>query len=278
MPVDLHAHSRVSDGSFSPEDLVTEAARVGLSAVALTDHDTLDGLDRAVARGFELGIEVIRGIELSCGDGLHMVVLFLPDGPNPLSNQLFAIKEGRANRNTKMVVRLQELGIDITMEEVLAEAGEGVVGRPHFSNVMIEKGYVPDANTAFRQYLGNNAPGFVDRESLSGPVAAALARKSGGVPIMAHPHTLRLDNAAQFEGRLSELHDAGLVGMEVIYPSYSPSERRVYAQVARDYGFVASGGSDFHGTYKAHIGLGTGVDGNVEVPESVLEELRTFAS
>lgn len=278
MSVDLHSHSRVSDGSFSPEALVAEAARVGLSAIALTDHDTTDGLDRAVAKGFELGVEVIRGIELSCGDGLHMVVLFLPDGPSALGGHLEEIKEGRVNRNISMIERLNELGLEMTMEEVETEAGEGVIGRPHFASVMVEKGYVADVNSAFREYLGNSAPAYVDRKTLTGPEAATLARRSGAVPIMAHPHTLRLDSASQFEGRLSELKSAGLVGIEVIYPSYDNKERKVYRQVARDYGFLPSGGSDFHGSYKPHIGLGTGIDGNVKVPESILEEFRTFAS
>jgi predicted metal-dependent phosphoesterase TrpH len=278
MSVDLHAHSRVSDGSYPPEDLVTEAFRVGLSAMALTDHDTTEGLDRAVAKGVELGIEVIRGIELSCGSGLHMLVLFLPEGPSALGNHLEEIKVGRINRNVQMIGRLNALGLDITIEEVEKEAGEGVVGRPHFASVMVEKGYVSDANSAFNEYLGNSAPGYVDRETLTGPEAATLARQSGAVPIMAHPHTLRLDNASQFEGRLSELKSAGLVGMEVIYPSYDEADRKVYRQVARDYGFLPSGGSDFHGAYKPHIGLGTGIGGNVTVPESILEELRSFAS
>lgn len=278
MSVDLHSHSRVSDGSYSPEDLVVEAARVGLSAVALTDHDTTDGLDRAVAKGREIGIEVIRGIELSCGGGLHMVVLFLPEGPSPLANHLETVKEGRINRNLLMIERLNQLGIEITMEEVAVEAGEGVVGRPHFASVMIEKGIVPDANAAFREYLGDRAPAYVDRKTLTGPEAAVLARRSGAVPIMAHPHTLRLDNASEFEGRLSELKNAGLIGMEVIYPSYEEAERKLYRRVAKDYGFVASGGSDFHGSYKPHIGLGTGIGGNVTVPESILEEFRSYAS
>ncbi len=278
MPVDLHSHSRVSDGSFSPEDLVVEAARVGLSSIALTDHDTVDGLDRAVSKGYELGVEVIRGIELSCGDGLHMVVLFLPEGASPLTDRLDEIKWRRANRNEKMVERLNALGVDITLDEVLEEAGEGVVGRPHFAGVMVRKGVVPDPQTAFTDFLGNNAPGYVKRKALSGTDAAKLARDSGAVPIMAHPHTLRLNNSEQWRNRLSELKDAGLVGMEVIYPSYNRADRKVYSKVVREYDFLPSGGSDFHGSYKPHIGLGSGVDGNVTVPESVLEELRSFSS
>ena len=278
MPVDLHSHSRVSDGSFSPEDLVVEAARVGLTSLALTDHDTVDGLDRALDKGHQLGVEVIRGIELSCGDGLHMVVLFLPEGESPLTDRLDEIKRRRANRNEQMVERLNTLGVEITLEEVVEEAGEGVAGRPHFAGVMVRKGVVPDSQTAFSKFLGNNAPGYVKRKALRGTEAAKLARQSGAVPVIAHPHTLRLNNAEQWRNRLFELKDAGLVGMEVIYPSYDAAEREVYAQVAREYGFLPSGGSDFHGSYKPHIGLGSGVGGNVTVPESVLEELRGFSS
>lgn len=273
MPVDLHTHSRVSDGSDKPSDLVRRAAEIGLSAIALTDHDTQEGMEEALATGREVGIEVIPGTEVSAGKGTHLVILFLEPGSGPLQDQLARIRRGREERNSRIVDRLDELGIDITIEEVVTEAGEGVVGRPHFAAILVRKGVVPDVETAFTEYLANGGRAYLPRVALDAEETVRLARASGAVPILAHPHTAQVDDREGLRGFLARLRDAGLVGVEVIYPGYDDVRRRELSTVADRLGLLVSGGSDFHGTYKPHIGLGTGL-GDVKVPESVLEDLR----
>lgn len=276
MPVDLHTHSRVSDGSDDPSDLVRQAARIGLSAIALTDHDTQEGVEEALATGREVGVEVIPGTEVSAGKGTHMVILFLEPGNGPLQDQLARIRTGREERNVRIVDRLTELGIDITIEEVMTEAGEGVVGRPHFAAVLIQKGVVPDIESAFAEYLAHGGKAYIPRVALGAEETVRLARASGAVPILAHPHTVQVDDREGLAGFLARLRDAGLVGVEVIYPGYDDTRRRELSTVAEDLGLLVSGGSDYHGTYKSRIGLGTGF-GDVKVPEEVLEDLRRRA-
>lgn len=276
MPVDLHTHSRVSDGSDSPTDLVRQAARIGLSAIALTDHDTQEGMEEAVATGREMGIEVIPGTEVSAGKGTHLVILFLQPGTGALQDQLARIRVGREDRNTQIVDRLNELGIDITIEEVLEEAGTGVVGRPHFAAILVRRGVVPDFEAAFTEYLAHGGRAYLPRVALGAEETVRLARESGAVPILAHPHTAQVDDEEGLGGFLTRLREAGLVGVEVIYPGYDDVRRRELSTVAERLGLLVSGGSDYHGAYKPLIGLGTGF-GDVKVPESVLEDLRRRA-
>ncbi len=276
MPVDLHTHSRVSDGSDDPADLVAKAAALGLSAIALTDHDTQDGMEEAFEAAERLGIEVIPGTEVSAGKGTHMVVLFLQPGPGPLQDRLAEIRVGRETRNARIVARLNELGIDITLDEVVAEAGRGVVGRPHFAAVLVRKGVVADNDAAFLEYLGTTGSAYTPRLALGAEDTARLARESGAVPILAHPHTIQIDDEEGLAGYLKRLSEAGLVGIEVLYPGYDRKRRKELSKVAERSGLLVSGGSDYHGTYKQHIKLGTGLD-DVRVPESVLDDLRAMA-
>ncbi len=279
MPVDLHTHSSFSDGSDAPTALVAKAARFGLEALALTDHDTLQGIPEAMAAAAEHGIELVPGTEISCEwapGTLHMVVLFLTPGPGPLQDRLEGLRRSRSRRNERIVERLHSLGMDIVYDEVLAEAGDGSVGRPHFAAVMVRKGYVPDITTAFDKYLANGRPAYVTRERLRPRDAIRLARESGAVPVVAHPHTMGLDTAADFAAIFEELHGDGLVGVECSYSEYEPDQQALYADLARRFGLIASGGSDYHGTYKPGIELGVG-RGGLRVPYSVLDELRAGA-
>ncbi len=276
MPVDLHTHSRVSDGSDDPAALVRKAAAIGLSAIALTDHDTLEGIAEARAAADDVGIEVIPGTEVSAGKGTHMVVLFLEPGPGPLQDRLAEIRAGREARNARIIGRLNELGIDIALDEVVAEAGAGVVGRPHFAAVLVRKGVVPDTEAAFDEYLATSGRAYVPRLALGAEETARLARASGAVPVLAHPHTVQLDDEEGLAGLLGRLTEAGLVGVEVHYPGYDHTRRRELTAVAEATGLLISGGSDYHGTYKSTIELGSGL-GDVSVPSSVLEALRARA-
>jgi len=279
MAVDLHAHSTASDGSFAPSELVDLAVERRLTALALTDHDTLEGLDEALSAAEDTGIELIPGTELSLGyerGGMHLVVLWLQPGNGPLQDKLAGLQSGRETRNFRIVEILQEHGMDVTMDEIEAEAGGGTIGRPHIAAVMIEKGYVEDMRAAFDDWLGNDSPAYVNRPRLNPEEAIDLARQSGAVPILAHPHTLGVRRSREMAELLDRLRDAGLVGLESIYASYRRHEREGYSDLARRFGLVPSGGSDFHGTYKPGLDLGIGY-GDLGIEESVLEELRGFA-
>lgn len=276
MPVDLHAHSRVSDGSDAPEKLVDLAVAAGLSALALTDHDTLEGLPAARARAEACGLRLIPGTEISCGGGLHLIVLFLEPGPGPLQDRLAWIRDGREDRNRAILDRLATIGIDIDEDELAEEAGGGVTGRPHIAARLVAHGHAESITDAFDRYLGAGRIGYLPRRTLEAADATALARASGAVPIVAHPHTLDPDLGPRLDARLQVLADAGLVGIEVHYPGYDADTRARVRRLADRHGLLASGGSDYHGTYKPHLQLGVG-DGGLEVPDDVLEALAEHA-
>lgn len=276
MTVDLHAHSTASDGSDPPDRLIELAVEAGLTALALTDHDTQDGVAAAMEAALETDLELIPGVELSLdfdSGGMHLVVLWLQPGNGPLQDRLAELRSGRNTRNLEIVKTLTELDMPITIEEIEEEAGGGSVGRPHIAAVMMARGYVPDIRTAFDLWLGKGKPAYIGRIRLGPEEAIGLARESGGVPILSHPHTLAITTASDMAAVLTNLRDAGLVGLEAIYSTYRRHEREGYTHLARRFGLVPSGGSDYHGTYKPGLSLGTGY-GDLVVPDSLLEELR----
>lgn len=276
MPIDLHTHSTASDGSLTPTELIELAATIGLDSIALTDHDTLEGIDEAAVAADRVGIELVPGVELSLDwdrGGMHLLVLWLAPEGGPLQDRLAELRVARNSRNARIVDRLNELGLEITLEEVEHEAGTGSVGRPHIAAVMVRRGHVPDIRAAFDEYLGNGRPAYMSRDRLGPEEAIRLARQSGGVPVLAHAHTMGLDNVAEVEAMMRRLADAGLVGVECHYGSYDTDERAGYVRMAARFGLLPSGGSDFHGTYKSEVALGTGSVG-IGVPTEILEPLR----
>jgi hypothetical protein len=279
MAVDLHTHSTASDGSEKPAALIEQAVEIGLSALALTDHDTQDGIPEAKAAARSAPLELIPGTELSLEydeGGMHLVVLWLEPGPGPLQNRLEELGQGRAQRNERMAQRLTELGMPLTAEEILEEGGSGSVGRPHIAAVMMRKGYVETIEEAFELWLTSGRPAYVGRPRLTPEDAIQLARASGGVPILAHPHTLGINRAHEMADLLTRLIPAGLIGLEAFCAGYRRHEREGYADLARRFGLIPAGGSDFHGTYKPGLSLGTGY-GDLVVPDVLVDELRTYA-
>jgi predicted metal-dependent phosphoesterase TrpH len=279
MIVDLHTHSTASDGSDAPARLVELAANIGLGCIALTDHDTQEGLPEAAEAAARLGVDLIPGVELSLDfddGGMHLVVLWLEPGEGPLQDRLPTLQDGRGARNERIVDRLNDLGMPITIEEVVAESGGGTVGRPHIAAVMMQHGYVPDIGAAFDTWLGAGKPAYASRARLRPDEAISLARESGAVPILAHPHTLGITTAARMADLLTHLVSAGLIGLEAHYSSYRRHERSGYADLARRFGLVPSGGSDYHGVYKPGLALGTGY-GDLVVTGETLERLRDTA-
>ena len=274
MPVDLHTHSIYSDGSDSPAEIVSAAAAAGLEAVALTDHDNLNGILEAAAAADASEVELIPGVELSCEwqpGGMHLLVLWLEPGPGPLQDRLEILQAGRRQRNVDLIELLQKLDVDISYEEVVAEAGGTGVGRPHVAAVLVRKGVVDSIPEAFDLYLASGRPAYVERYRLPPEEAIELARASGAVPIVAHPHTLGMTGTT-LDQELRRLARHGLVGLECYYPEYEPDTRLELVERARDVGLVPSGGSDYHGTYKPGLEIGRGY-GDLSVGREVWQEL-----
>ncbi len=276
MAVDLHTHSIESDGTDAPAEIVAAAARAGLSAVALTDHDTLSGIPAARAAAAGAGLELVSGAELSVdwdGGTMHMLCYFLdPERPGPLQERLGEVRDARAGRNRGIVARLRELGMEVTWDEVAAEAHSGVVGRPHIAAVLVAKGHAESIPDAFERWLAAGRPAYVDRYRLGWQEAAELARAEGAVPVVAHPHTLGV-NAGEYGRAFAALSAGGVRGIEAWYGEYAPPVREHLAAIAAELGMVATGGSDYHGRYKPHLAIGTG-RGDLSVPDAALDGLR----
>ena len=269
--IDLHCHSTFSDGSLTPEQLVDEGLQAGLSALALTDHDTVAGLPRFLAAGADKPIRPVPGVELSvdCSSGvMHMLGYWMDVHNLELVRQLEWIRDARTMRNRTMLEKLNELGLAMTWEEVQAVAGEDVVGRPHFAQVMLRKGYARDKNEVFDKWLGNGKPAYVDRARLTAENAVALIRGAGGVAVLAHPYSLRIGKEA-LAALLGELAAAGLAGVECYYSEHSADLTKDYLEMAKKANLVPTGGSDFHGEVSPGIRLGFGF-GGLHVPDEVL--------
>lgn len=275
--IDLHTHSTVSDGSEAPTRVVDLAAEAGLTAVALTDHDRLDGLDDATRRGAERGIEVIPGCELSCEHRgtLHLLVYFITAGDGPLQNELDWLQRARDDRNGLLASRLADLGLPVTLDEMEEESGGTGTGRPHAAAILVRKGVVGSVQEAFDTYLAKGKPAYVPKDRLTPDDALRLAGASGGVTVLAHPLSLGLA-PAELDRQIAELAGLGLAGIECIYGRYSPAERSGLVDLAGRHGLVVTGGSDFHGSYKPDLAVGTG-RGDLEVDDGLLDHLRDLA-
>lgn len=276
--IDLHLHTTFSDGSLPPAEVLALAHKAGVTALAITDHDITDGIPEAMQAGAELGIEVIPGIEISSQweDGeLHILGYFL-DWKDPVLNRhLAGLRAGRHRRNPLMIQKLNELGLDITYKEVRALAGSESVGRPHIARVLMDKGYVQSAKEAFDRYLGNGKPAYVRRELPEPAEAIGWIRAAKGIPVLAHPTWVRLDETSLL--KLCEtLKASGLMGIEVHYSTHKRAQTAEYLNIARRLDLLVTGGSDFHGLTKPDIEVGVG-RGGLKVPSKLLEPLRAAA-
>jgi 3',5'-nucleoside bisphosphate phosphatase len=272
--IDLHTHSTASDGSLSPSELVATAAKKGLVAVALTDHDTLAGLPEAREAGAALGVEVISGVELSVADGdqgIHILGLFLPDRPGPLADALTYLRNRRHNRNHLILDKLRQLGIKIDYDAVTALA-QGAVGRPHIAQAMLSTGAVTSFKEAFTRYLGSHGRAYVPKDKLPVEQAFALLRAEGALTILAHPYILGLTGPILAE-TLARYQRAGLDGIEALYTEHSQAQTLEYLALARRFGLAVSGGSDFHGAAKPEVELGRG-RGTLRVDITILDALK----
>lgn len=272
--IDLHTHSIASDGKYSPAELMRHAKAMGVEVIALTDHDTLSGLEEASEEAARVGIEFIPGVEISAENDpgtLHMLGYFVDPSDAELVETLSWLRVGRDDRNHIILAKLAELGCPLEWDEVAALAGGESMGRPHIATAMVNRGYVSSFKDAFDRYLGKGAAAYTDRDKMTPEIAIKRIRSAGGLPVLAHPQTLSLadDELSDLLGRLTSM---GLAGVEVYYYSHSEEETALYLSLARKYGLVATGGSDFHGPGMIETRLGVG-RGNMDIPKSVAADL-----
>ena len=272
--IDLHVHSTFSDGSLTPEELVEKAVGVGLTAMALTDHDGMMGIDRFLAACATHGLRGIPGVEISVdftGGTLHMLGYCLNHRDSVVEESLARLRDGREIRNREILIKLNALGSPLEWEDVAKFAKEDVVGRPHFSLAMIEKGYVKKKEDAFNRFLAKDKPAYVERIRLTVEQSIAMIRGAGGVPVLAHPFTLNLGRR-RLRVFLAELAAKGLQGIETYYSEHDPDQERFCRSIARDLNLVCTGGSDFHGALNPDIRQGVGF-GNLNVPDELVDLL-----
>lgn len=283
--VDLHVHSNKSDGSFTPTQLVDYALEKGLSAFALTDHDTTAGLDEAISYARQLSvetageksIEVIPGIEFSTeysGKDIHIVGLYIDDQNQDFIRYIKDFQDSRTLRNIKMCARLTEHGIPITYEQLQSYFPGSVLTRAHYAKFLLKEGYVKSMPEAFDRYVGDHAPCFLPREKVTPEQAVSLILKAGGIPVLAHPILYHLSDA-RLDELVKELKDAGLAAIEAIYSTYNLSEERQIRALASKYDLLISGGSDFHGTTKPGLDLAVGY-GKLFIPYEILDKMKAY--
>jgi predicted metal-dependent phosphoesterase TrpH len=244
--IDLHVHTSVSDGKYTPEEIVKKAAELELKYLAICDHDTVDGIAPAIeAAGRYPGLTVIPGVEMSTlavGSEVHMLGYFIDYSDSEFKKLLSELSDSRIGRAQAMVEKVNEMGMKIEWARVQELAGDGTIGRPHIANAMLEKGYVSTFKEAFDKYIAQGGPAYVERSKITPAEAVGIILKAGGLPVLAHPFTVN-----EPEKLIKELKEAGLVGMEVYYDNYSPEERKTLSKLAAKYDLVAVGGSDYHG-------------------------------
>jgi predicted metal-dependent phosphoesterase TrpH len=268
--VDLHTHSTASDGLLTPTQLLNHASQLGLYAISLTDHDTINGMAEALKAGQETGVKVIPGVEISADFSpgtMHIVGLGLDPANRALRAKLEFLQQARRDRNPKIIRQLNAAGVEITFEEVQAEAKGGQIGRPHFAAVILRKGLAKNWDDVFDTWLGKGKPGYVDKERFSSKDAVDVIHASGGKAIIAHPVQLQLPDK-ELEACMDRLVREGIDGIEVYHSDHGRKEEEFYLSLAKRHGLKISGGSDYHGFKDKPVELGI-----PEVDVKILEDL-----
>jgi len=274
--IDLHTHTTASDGTLRPKELIQLAKRCGLMAVAITDHDTISGLEEGLEEGENIGVEVMTGIEISAEPEkgtLHILGYGIDHKNQKLNRILGELIQARNNRNERIITKLGEHGVNISLEEVEAVAGGDVIGRPHFAKVMLNKGYAKNTREVFDVYLGRGGKCYLDKDRLTLQKSVELIKESGGIPVLAHPATLGIRDEAELSKALKKMRDIGIEGIEVYYSEHSTKQTSFLAAAAKDMGMLITGGTDFHGENKPNTALGTGKKG-LRIPYKCLQDLK----
>ncbi|RDU22319.1 PHP domain-containing protein [Anaerosacchariphilus polymeriproducens] len=275
--IDLHVHSNASDGTYSPEEIIVYGKKKNLKALALTDHDTVDGLSSAFAAASKYDMELVSGIELSTeykGKDVHILGLFINWEDPDFLKSLKQFQNSRDLRNEKMILKLnQEAGFDISLKQMKERFGSDVVlTRAHVARYLLEHGYIKSMEQAFHKYIGDNCKYFIPREKVTPQQGIALIQKAKGIPILAHPLLYSLSKN-ELRILVSSLKESGLMGLEAIYSRNKGFDESNMRQLARDYDLLISGGSDFHGSNKPDIDLGSGT-GGLKIPYEVLDNIK----
>ena len=273
--IDLHTHSLCSDGAQTPTEVVRTAKEAGLAAIALSDHDNIDGVQEAMDAGKAMGVEVIPAVELSAQSDteLHILGYFIDIHNKKLQDTMAYALQVRDERQEETCRKLNEQGFKITMDELREEAhGNPVLCRAHFAQIMVRKGYAESVKDAFSKYLSVGCYAYSNRQALTGPEAVSVIREAGGIAVAAHLHLIKMPDD-QLKEYLKSLIPYGLDGVEGYYSDYTPDMEQRYRAMAKELGLVISGGTDYHGANKPHLSIGTG-RGNLEIPYRVLEGLR----
>jgi len=272
MKADLHLHTTASDGALTPAELVARAAELGLEVIAITDHDSVEGIPAAAAAARSYPrLTLVPGVEISTdipGNEIHMLGYFIDCENAKLNDELRRLRESRLIRAEKMAAKLTELGLPIDYARVLELAGEGAVGRPHIAQAMLENGHIDDFRQAFDNYIGRNGPAYVEREKMLPEEAVALITGAGGFPVLAHPADIE-----DIEKLLPLYIDRGLVGIETYYYGYNEQTVKRLARLADEYGLITTGGSDYHNDE----GAAGGPLGGIDIPRKSIEKLLDLA-
>jgi predicted metal-dependent phosphoesterase TrpH len=274
--VDLHLHTTASDGVMTPSEVVRYAKAKGLQAIAITDHDTIEGLEEGLSEGRKIGFEVIPGIEISAehsSGSMHLLGFFIDIHHALLNERLGYLQKARAERNPKIVENLNRLGIEMTYEEVLKASGGGQVGRPHIAQVLFEKGYVRSFQEAFDRFLRKGAQAYVEKFRFSPKESIHFIKEAKGIAVLAHPNTLNMNGYSELENLVLQLVKEGLKGIEVYYPEHNVLDVAKYKTLAERHGLLITGGTDYHGIEKNGLDIGTG-RGEMKLPYSIVEELK----
>jgi hypothetical protein len=278
--IDLHIHSTASDGTLSPSEILTLAQDFNIAAISITDHDTLEGSRNALSCGIPPSVKFLTGVEISAdppdsfslSGSLHILGYAVDADHLELNQTLSKLKDSRENRNPRILKLLSGLGIEITFDELRNIAKESQPGRPHIARLMVKKGYVPSIDAAFDQYLGNGRPAYVDRFRFGCEETIQIILNAGGIPVLAHPMLLGIQQSDIFEDFIAVLTDMGLRGIEVYYPDHTQDLMAYYTRLARRHHLLITGGTDFHGDIKPEIKMGSG-KGNLFIPYELYETL-----
>jgi len=278
--IDLHIHSTASDGTLTPSEILVLAQNLHLGAIAITDHDTLDGSKDALLFGIPSSVKFLTGVEISseppppfsCAGSFHILGYAVDVDHPDLNHKLSMLRDSRKRRNPKILKLLSRLGIEIALDEVRNLAGDSQLGRPHIAKLMVEKGYVHSIDAAFDEYLGNGKPAYVDRFRFECEETIKAILNAGGIPVLAHPLLLGIKENDILEDLIAVLTEMGLRGIEVYYPEHTKNLVAYYSRLASHYNLLITGGTDFHGDIKPEIKMGGG-KGDFFVPYELYEKL-----
>ena len=281
MKIDLHIHSTASDGSYTPAEILNLIKEFNICAFSITDHDTIDGNREILNSGLSESDNFLTGVEISSfppepfksSGSFHILGYGFDINDTELNMALKKFQTAREERNPRIISTLNSLDIDISMAEVIEEAGGGLIGRPHMASVLLKKGHVGSIKEAFDTLLAKGRPAFVDKYRVNAENAIALINNAGGVAVLAHPVTMEMAYG-ETEALLKTLSEMGLGGIEAHYSNHSQEATKIYSMLARNTGLLVTGGSDFHGSLKDDISIGTG-RGDLDVPFTLYETIMT---